>query len=56
MMFFSFVSRTEHIIIGATVLYVLCGYDAKWEKCVLNTYKRNIFFLGADDQNRVCAF
>jgi hypothetical protein len=29
MMFFSFVSRTEHIIIGATVLYVLCGYDAK---------------------------
>jgi serine/threonine protein kinase len=45
MMFFSFVSRTEHIIIGATVLYVLCGYDAKWEKCVLNTYKRNIFFF-----------
>jgi hypothetical protein len=29
MMFFSFVSRTEHIIIGATVLYVLGGYDAK---------------------------
>jgi hypothetical protein len=55
LMFFSFFSPTENIIISATVLclVVWLWYQVR-EMC---TYEGNmVFFLGADDQNRVCAF
>jgi hypothetical protein len=44
MMFFSFVSPTR--LLSSVPLYyvLLCGYDTKWEKCVL--MKVTFFFFG----------